>query len=193
MKNVSSLSDEQLVSLCKSQNDSDAWSELCTRYLAVAKAQASRFSFDPSETEDLAQVGLIGFLSAVHSFDEKGNASFATYASRCIHNRIVNSVKSSRTKRQIPPDLCTPLEDQSDLADTALTPEQLLLSRKEAQRISKTIREKLTEKEQQVFFYYLSGLRYSEIAERLMISEKAVESALSRARKKLKAEFGKTN
>lgn len=193
MKNFSSLSDEQLVSLCKSQNDSDAWSELCSRYFPVAKAQASKLSFDRSETEDLAQVGLIGFLSAVHSFDEKGNASFATYATRCIHNRIVNSVKSSRTKRQIPPDLCMPLDDQSDLADTALTPEQLLLSRKEAQRISRTVSDKLTEKEQQVFFLYLSGLRYSEIAKKLMISEKSVESALSRARKKLKTEFGKNS
>ena len=193
MKNFSSLSDEQLVSLCKSQNDSDAWSELCSRYFPVAKVQASKLSFDRSETEDLAQVGLIGFLSAVHSFDEKGNASFATYATRCIHNRIVNSVKSSRTKRQIPPDLCMPLDDQSDLADTALTPEQLLLSRKEAQRISRTVSDKLTEKEQQVFFLYLSGLRYSEIAKKLMISEKSVESALSRARKKLKTEFGKNS
>lgn len=193
MKNVSSLSDEQLVSLCKSQNDSDAWSELCTRYLAVAKAQASKFSVDRSETEDLSQVGLIGFLSAVHSFDEKRDASFATYASRCIHNRIVNTVKSSKSKRQIPPDLCMSLDDQSELADTALTPEQLLLSRKEAQRISKTIREKLTEKEQRVFFLYLSGLRYGEIAKKLMTSEKSVEGALSRARKKLKSEFGKNS
>ena len=85
------------------------------------------------------------------------------------------------------------LDDQSELADTALTPEQLLLSRKEAQRISKTIREKLTEKEQRVFFLYLSGLRYGEIAKKLMTSEKSVEGALSRARKKLKSEFGKNS
>ena len=193
MKNVSSLSDEQLVSLCKSQNDSDAWSELCSRYFPVAKAQASKLSFDRSETEDLAQVGLIGFLSAVHSFDEKRDVSFATYASRCMHNRIVNSVKSSRNKRQIPPDLCTPFDDQSELADTAMTPEQFLLSQKEAQHICSTVREKLTEKEQQVFFLYLSGLRYSEIAKKLAISEKSVEGALSRARKKLKSEFGKNS
>lgn len=190
MKSFSSLSDEQLVLLCKQRNDSDAWRELCSRYLSVAKAQASKLSADPTEAEDLSQVGLIGFLSAVHSYNAQGKASFATYASHCIHNRIINTVKSSKAKRQIPADLCTPLDSQSELADTALTPEQILLSRKEAQRISKAICEKLTEKEQQVFSLYLSGLRYKEIAKKLSVSEKAVESALSRARKKLKDEFG---
>ena len=190
MNRFSSLSDEQLVCLCTSRNDADAWSELCSRYSGVAKAHAVKISADPTEAEDLSQVGLIGFLSAVHSYNAEGKASFATYASRCIRNRIINSVKSSKAKRQIPADLCTPLDGQSELADTALTPEQLLLSRKEAQLIKRTIDEKLTEKEQQVFFLYLSGLKYSEIAKKLDVSEKSVESALSRARKKLKNEFG---
>lgn len=193
MKSFSSLSDEQLVLLCTSRNDSDAWSELCSRYLGVAKAQANKLSADPTEAEDLAQVGLIGFLRAVHSFNAEGKASFATYASRCIHNRIINAVKSSKAKRQIPSDLCTSLDRQSELVDTALTPEQILLSRKEAQQISKAIHEKLTEKERQVFSLYLSGLKYSEIARRLSVSEKSVESALSRARKKLKDECGNNN
>lgn len=190
MKKLSSLSDEQLVALCKSQNDSDAWSELCSRYLGIAMTQAKKLSNNPTEAEDLSQIGLIGFLNAVHSYDENAKTSFATYASCCIRNRIINTIKSSNTKKHIPADLCLPLDDRIDLTDTAMTPEQILLSQREARHIGKVISEKLTKYEQQVFSLYLSGMKYREIAEQLCVSEKSVEGALSRARKKLKSEFG---
>lgn len=189
MKKLSSLSDEQLVALCKSQDDPDAWTELSSRYLGIAMMQAKKLSNDPTQAEDLAQIGLIGFLNAVRSYNADTKTSFVTYASRCIRNRIINNLRSGNTGKYIPAQLCTPLDSLIDLADPAMTPEQVFLSQKETRHIGDIIRKSLTDKEREVFSLYLSGLKYSEIAERLDMSEKAVEGALSRARKKIKSEF----
>ena len=85
MVNYSALSDEELVRLSQN-NDTEAISELSLRYGKVSFAIASTFTSDSEECADLSQEGMIGFLSAVYSYGENGNASFLTYASRCIRN-----------------------------------------------------------------------------------------------------------
>ncbi len=186
MSGFSSLSDENLVSLCKEQNDEKAWNELSLRYLRVAKSVSSVFSGSALERDDLVQEGIFGFLAAVYSYDEKGTASFSTYAAVCIKNRMLSALKSSSAQKQIPPSLFVPIESESETADSALSPEEALVSKNEASRIASLVSSKLSENERKVFSLYLCGKSYREIAEQTSLSEKAVDSALQRARKKLK-------
>lgn len=188
MKDYSGIADETLVYLCR-EDDKSAWKELYGRYFNVAKAIAAKYSADYGETDDIAQEGLIGFLSAVHSYKDTKNVTFKTYAWTCIKNRIINAVKSKKSGRSVQASDCQPLYMQEDVPDLSMTPEELVISENEAQLIMNIMDEKLSDKEQTVFKMYLAGSTYSEISNALSMSVKGVDGALQRARKKLKAEL----
>lgn len=191
MVDCSSLLDEQLVALCKTGEASpdceNAWNELSKRYLRVAKAVAASFSGSVLERDDLVGEGMFGFLAAVYSFNEAGGASFSTYVGVCIRNRMLSALKSHKTQRQIPPSLFVPLEDESGTVSAAPSPEDELVSKHEAERISELISSELSAREKEVFTLFLFGNSYQEISEKLKITPKAVDGALRRARKKLRA------
>jgi len=50
---------------------------------------ASRYGYD----EDIVQIGNIGLLRAINTFDPDKGFQFATYASRCINNEILMSLR----------------------------------------------------------------------------------------------------
>lgn len=194
MVDCSSLLDEQLVSLCKSGEASpdyeNAWNELSKRYLRVAKAVAASFSGSVLERDDLVGEGMFGFLAAVYSFNEAAGASFSTYVGVCIRNRMLSALKAHKTQRQIPSSLFVPLEDENGTASAVPSPEDELVSKHEAERISKLISSELSSREKEVFTLFLFGNSYREISEKLKITPKAVDGALRRARKKLRASLG---
>lgn len=185
MVNYSALNDEQLVKLSQS-NDRQALGELAHRYSKVSFGIASTFTADAEECADLSQEGMIGFLSAVYSYCEKGKASFLTYASHCIRNRILSALRKNTTNRRIPDSLLVSLEQISETSVDPDTPEELLISENNAKLVASFIEECLSKQEKSVLILYLSGISYAEIAKRLNLSAKSVDSALQRSRKKLR-------
>ena len=186
MSDYLSLSDEKLAALCRDCEDEKAWNELSLRYLRVAKAVASSFSGSALEREDLVQEGILGFIAAVWSFNEKSNAAFATYASVCIRNRMLSALKTRNAQKQIPRSLFVPIEEESGTADSALSPEDAVVAKNEAARLSALISSKLSPQEKKVFSLYLCKNSYSEIGKLCGLSPKAVDGTLQRARKKLR-------
>ncbi|MCM1545265.1 MAG: sigma-70 family RNA polymerase sigma factor [Ruminococcus sp.] len=186
MVDYTSYSDEQLVKLCK-DNCEEAWGVLSSRYITVARAVSFKFKGYGIEAEDLVQEGLFGFLSAVQSFNSNISTGFKTYANSCIHNRVINAVKAAKAKRQIPADLRQSLDDDCSIADTLMSPEEIVVSKDSAKIISEAVHETLSEKETDVFKMYLSGESYESIAKKLSMTPKAVDGALQRARRKLRS------
>ena len=185
MVNYSDMKDEQLV-LLSQDGDSAAVSELAIRYSKVSFAIASTFCADREECADLSQEGMLGFLSAIYSYRENGKASFLTYASHCIRNKILSALRKSTSGKQIPESLIISLQQISETSVDPDTPEELLISQNNAKTILSLIDECLSPREKTVLTLFLSGNSYVEIAETLNTSSKAVDSALQRARKKLK-------
>ena len=188
MADYLSLTDEQLVEFCRN-DDEKAWDELSKRYLAVSKILSSKVRSDSVEADDLVSEGLFGFLSSVYSYSEDSEASFRTYAGVCIRNSMMNALRKIEAKKQIPSSKVVPLEQQPDSPDIALTPEESLFSKVEAQRISDIIDSCLSEKEREVFILYFLGNSYSEICEKTGLTEKSVDGTLQRARKKLRSQL----
>lgn len=184
MADYSIKTDEQLVKLCRTDN-SEAWKELCLRYSKVARSISYKFNADSTEIDDLIQEGLLGFLSAVHSFSEDKGVAFKTYAWICIKNKIINAVKA---KGNFMPE-CQSLDFMGDVADESLTVEERIAFEQFATALALAMKEKLTLKERDVLTLYLEGKSYEEIALSLSISVKSVDGSLQRARKKLKAEI----
>ena len=60
-----------------------------------------------------------------------------------------------------------------------------MLSKEFLQSSYKKFREKLSKLEYEVFLQYMSGAKYAEISENLKITEKAVDNALQRIKKKI--------
>ena len=187
MSDYLSLSDEKLASLCRDCDDEKAWNELSLRYLRVARAVARSFSGSALEREDLVQEGILGFIAAVWSFSEENSASFATYASVCIRNRMLSALKKRSAQKQIPPSLFVPIEDESATADSSLSPEEAVVAKNEAARLSSLISSKLSPQEKRVFSLHLCNNSYGEIAALTGLSPKAVDGTLQRARKKLRS------
>lgn len=188
MENYSELTDEQLVALSR-DNDSKATGELSLRYNKIALSIASKFSFDSEECADLSQEGMIGFLSAVYSYSFEERASFATYASCCIRNRIISVLRKSNSQKRVPEELILSLEQLGEHTCDSETPEQVLISQNGAQYISALIEKLLSEQEKKVLKLFLSGMSYDDIAKKTELSSKAVDSTLQRARKKLRKEL----
>lgn len=185
MVNYSVITDEQLVELSQN-NDRKALSELSLRYSKVSFGIASTFAENSDSCADLSQEGMIGFLSAVYSYKSNAGTTFLTYASRCIRNRILTALRKSTSGKRIPESLLISLEQINETFIDNDTPEELLISDNSTQLIADLIENQLTDREKSVLGLYLSDISYGDIAERLSISPKAVDSALQRAKKKLR-------
>lgn len=185
MKNYDALTDEQLVPLWL-LNDEKAISELSVRFGKISLAIARGYSSDSEECADLSQEGMIGFLSAVYSYRSPAPASFRTYASCCIRNRILSALRKGASQKRVPGNLISSLEEMGDATANSPTPEELLISQKEAEYISALMEELLSDKEHKVLKLYLSGASYESIAKALDFTVKSVDSTLQRAKKKLR-------
>lgn len=185
MINYSALNDEELVELSQNNNQ-NALSELSLRYSKVSFGIASTFAENSDICDDLSQEGMLGFLSAVYSYENNSKASFLTYASRCIRNRILSALRKSTSTKRIPDSLLISLEQISDTFADRDTPEELFISHNNAKFITALIEELLSNQEKDVLTLFLSGISYSDIAKKLNLSQKAVDSTLQRAKKKLR-------
>ena len=184
MADYLTLSDEQLLQLNK-EGCRQALEALTDRYMTVAKLIAKSLCIPSEEASDYVQEGMLGFLSAVCSYDESRQTKFSTFAYVCIKNRMLSVLRKTAAKGNIPPELTVSYEEQAQSLLSHLTPEAQLISEKNIDDIL-CAAEKLSPQEQKVFSLYLTGMTYEEIAEKLSVTVKAVDGTLQRARKKLR-------
>lgn len=109
------LTSEEELALAEklSSGDPIARKELIERNLRLVVYTASKFENTKINMEDLIQVGTIGLIKAVSSFNLEKNIKMATYASRCIENEILMFLrKTSKEKKEI--SLDEPLSSDKD-------------------------------------------------------------------------------
>ena len=89
------------------------------------------------------------------------------------------------SKKTVPDAALVQIDGLSEeLADERQSPEQLLMDKEQLAAMQKKLRALLSDREYRVMMLYASGLRYSAISQRLGISEKSVDNALQRVRRK---------
>jgi len=184
---IAGKSDESLVTLACT-GDKNAMAELISGILPLVKAKAAAFAGESLEAEDLAQEGMLGFLSAVYSYKAGGEASFRTYAATCINNRIISAIRTQLGKKNVPLNFSIPFEDD-ELADgnPGADPQNIVTAQEETARLLGILNFKLSKFEKSVIMLYLAGNSYEQTAEALHTTVKAVDNALHRAKKKLKS------
>lgn len=70
--------------------DKSAKNKLIEHNLRLVAHIVKKYSSSISEQDELISIGTIGLIKAVSTFDYSKGARFATYASRCIENKIVS-------------------------------------------------------------------------------------------------------
>ncbi len=164
------------------QGDEAAQSAIITHLMPMIHRTANANLTPGLEREDAEQEGLIALFRAIDSYDPQAGASFDTYAIRCIRNGISDArIRATRKKYQ-PLNQSVPLDERQSTPG----PEEQALHREAYRATVRIIRTGLSPIERRVLLLYLDGASYSQIAQRLDISTKAVDNALSRVRSKLK-------
>ena len=143
------------------------------------------------EKEDIYQESVVAFLRALHSYDEKKGAGFRTFASVCIKNHISSILRSGKRPKNSPMVDYVPIDD-IDLASKN-EPETDWIEKETFSNMKKRISKLLSEFELEVLRLYLGGFSYKAIGEKLGKTEKSVGNALSRIRKKIRAEISPEN
>ena len=187
-----SLIDSELQALAV-QGDSDAEEALLARYSRSVRMCARPFVLAGGDTEDLIQEGMMGLLSAIRSYDPVSGVPFRSYAELCIRNRIRSAVKSASRRKHLPLNSGVPLDDllsedsmpEAFLSFDRRTTEDQVLDKENEQELQSAFAKHLSAFEQTILSLYLTGLSYGELAVQTGKSEKSIDNAVQRIRRKL--------
>ena len=185
------VSDNELILLARS-GDEQAEEALARRYGKLVRVCSRQFFLAGGDSEDLIQEGMLGLLNAIRRYDPMEDASFKTYAERCIRNRLLTAVESANRMKNDPLNRGLSLDDLQREDDgsvcselfSAKCPEDIILEREQVTEIREEYRKRLSKFESEVLERYLNGLSYREIAVSMGKTEKSVDNAVQRIRKK---------
>lgn len=182
------LSEHDLVALAR-QGEAQAVVLLVQRYSPMLRRVVSRFGAGVTHRDDLEQEGVLGLLSAVRSYDPgQSEAAFSTYAYACMRNRVVSAARRIRVRENREK---IPENPEETAAAEAEDPAFLVQQREESDRLMALAARELSDLEFRVLQLYLHPFSYEEIAAHLSVSEKTVDNALQRVRRKLQKRLGK--
>jgi len=185
------LSDQALQQLYV-QGDENAGSELALRYRQMVKACIRPYFLAGGDSEDLLQEGMIGLLSAMREYRSDAGTAFRTFAELCVRRRIISAARSASRRKHAPLNDGVSLEELRSAEGNGLiseqfsrSPEDRLLEQESARDFLTAYSGFLSPFEAEILGHYLSGLSFGEIAQRCGRSEKSVDNAVQRIRKKL--------
>ena len=195
MNELRTISDEELLRQIHGGSD-NAMECLLERYRDMVRKEARKFFLAGGDEEDLIQEGMIGLFKAITSYQEGKNTSFSTFAYLCVHRQIYTTITTFNRKKHIPLNTSISLfeyKDQGDefaldeiLENPDETPEERFVRKEEIKDYYQKINQKLSKFEKQVMQYYLNGDNYTVIAKKLGKTDKSIDNAIQRIRRKIK-------
>ncbi len=192
MNNLDGYLDTQLISLYLKYGDDEAFSELLRRYDEMLNYFAGKVHLAGYDEEDVRQMLLMTFLSAMKNYDIRQRASFRTFVQACLKNCSAQLIRDSLSKRRNP-DYIVSYSDCAAVADERVSYDDSHVTSGLIEKEVREVMEKiLSKQEYMIFTYYTLGFSYNELAEKFEMSRKQVDNAICRARKKLCNYFEKT-
>jgi len=172
-------------------NDSATEETLVSEYAWLVRACARPYFLAGGDSEDLIQEGMLGLLSAIRTYDPDKGAKFSTYAEFCIRRRIYSAIKLASASKH------TPLNSYISLESTLLdensapsayflrVPEDFVIAREQVGEVERLLYGALSRFESGVLELYLEGMSYKDMAIHLEKSDKSIDNAVQRIKRKL--------
>jgi RNA polymerase sigma-70 factor (ECF subfamily) len=157
------------------EGNSSAFEELVIRNQSAAWALAVHYLGDAAEAEDIVQEAFLKLLQAAPRYQP--TAGFRTYFSRIV----VRLCLDFRVKKRP-----TYPEALPDHVDTARDPEAVLRNEETVKQLRQALEDLPPAQRMAILLRHLEGFTYTEIAEAMSTSTKAVDSLLHRARQALR-------
>lgn len=175
--------------------DNEAENMLVLEYENYVRVLSRPYFLAGAEKEDVIQIGSIGLIRAIRTFDEKNQNNFKTYATRCIRNAILDGIRESNAKKNIPLNTSCSFEkatsEDEDVTlfgffqSDELDPEMQYIEKEAREAFFDALSQTLGEKDLSIIKLYLSSMPYKEISEELGITQKKVDNTIYNAKKKI--------
>ena len=190
---MSGIDDRKSLELAQKALSGDPAAEeaLVSEYARIVRICARPYFLVGGDGEDLIQEGMLGLLSAIRTFDPAKSVKFSTYAEFCIRRRIISAIRSASGNKHTPLNSYISLESpQLDESNTQNAyylrdPEDFVIARESVGEIERLLYGALSRFESGVLGLYLEGMSYKDMAVCLSKTNKSVDNAVQRIRKKL--------
>jgi RNA polymerase sporulation-specific sigma factor len=187
--------DEELVILAQN-GDKQSMDYILRKYRFWAYSLAKSYFISGADREGIFQEGFIGLYKAVKSY-KPGRTSFKTFAKLCIIRNVCTAVVTANRCKHAPLSEATSLDKPVFCDNFTFSfhkiipaaigePEKYIITKENREILIKFINTALSTLERNAFKHFLEGKSYREIAYLVGESQKAVDNALYRARKKIK-------
>ena len=195
------MSDEDVAVLASSGN-SQATDYLLAKYRNFVLAIARSYFLIGADHEDIIQEGMIGLFKAIRDY-KSGETVFSTFAHMCVKRQIISAIKAATRKKHMPLNSYVSLnktiyDDEQEttllnvLSDNIdMTPEEIFIDKEVFNGTKNTICAMLSSYEAIVLEKYLQGKSYVDIAGELGKTEKSIDNALQRIKKKIEKTYKK--
>ena len=177
----------ELIELVR-KGDSEAFSKLVDIYNPLLKKILFLYTTDDMSDEDIEDLGqeeLIAFYRAALNFNSKQDeVEFGLYAKICVTNSMISYKRAARKKSN---EIAYVGDEELNLISDPESEPAKFFEQKESERIlGEQIEKTLSQYENEVWGYYVNGYSSKEIALKLSSSEKSIDNAIFRIRRKLK-------
>ncbi len=78
------------------EGDKEAKNKLIEHNLRLVAHIAKKYASNEQELEELISIGSIGLIKAINSFSSEKGYKISTYASKCVENEILMSIRSNK-------------------------------------------------------------------------------------------------
>lgn len=195
-KSYTALIDEEVLPYIH-EGDKDATEYILNKYERIVHKKASGYFLMGSDRDDVVQEGRIGLYKAIADYDATKKSSFKSFAELCITRQIITSVKSATRLKHSPLNsyvsIYKPVHEEEETrpllevlqSDVTVDPLERLLREEKFNDLQAIIMKALTRLEWDVLYHYMHGFSYDEIATKLNRTEKSIDNALQRVRRKM--------
>lgn len=163
-----------------------AFLRLSELYAPLLEREVARYaaSLSPADLDDLGQSASVSLYRAALAFHGDRGVTFGLFAKICIVNGIADSLRYIRGKGTMLS--MEDLDEREQPDGDEPNPQSLLLDKEQVWETRRQIKAMLSPLEYEIFEMYISGFSYAEIASRIGKSQKSVDNALCRIKKKLR-------
>ena len=191
------LADNELLYLIQEKNEEagDLWFERYKHIIDISVNKYLRSAYALNvDIEELKQEAMLGYVDAIHSYNDNMNMKLSSFISLCVERRLQNIIRKNNTGKikmlkeaySLDNEIGEDLTLADVVGDNRNNPEVIKEEKESVKKLREKIDSALSNSEKEVLELMLNDYSSEEIASILGVDIKRVYNATARIRMKLK-------